>query len=184
MDKLPKSFYENNTIDVAQKLLGKQLVVMHDGTMKKGIIVETEAYKGVEDLACHASWRRRETCEVLWGEAGRAYVYLTYGIHYMLNIVTEKEEYPSAVLIRALEPVSGITLGTNGPGRLTKAMGITKELNNTPLDGEQMYVCNTNIIVQDGEIVKTTRIGIDYAKEWKDMPWRFYIKGNPYISKK
>jgi DNA-3-methyladenine glycosylase len=177
---LPQKFYSRNTILVAKELLGKVLVKDD----MKGVIVETEAYIGLKDKASHASYRRKETCLPMWGSPGFSYVYLTYGIHYMFNISTEKDSFPAAVLIRAVEPLEGIKLQTNGPGKLTKALNITKVHNNIDITtGKDIYITNKNSI-EKVDIVETTRIGVDYAGEYKNKPWRFYIKDNNYVSKK
>lgn len=180
LQPIPYTFYLQDTLTVARLLLGCFLVKDH----KVGKIVETEAYIGVEDKASHASWRKKQSCLPMWGPPGHAYVYLTYGIHHLFNIVTEVEGKPCAVLIRALEPIAYIDGPTNGPGRLTKTLGITtKQHNGIDVTGEA-DVCialpqNPNTI----SIVSSKRIGIDYAGESTAKPWRFYIKGNPYVSK-
>jgi DNA-3-methyladenine glycosylase len=188
---LPVEFYLQDTLTVAKSLLGKALVI--NGL--SGIIVETEAYIGTDDKACHASVRKKETCFPMWERGGVSYVYLTYGMHYMFNVVTEKEGFPAAVLIRALEPLSGIqqmvynrgieNTGqlTNGPGKLTKALGIDKSHNNTDLlKTGAVYIAERQ--TKPIEIVESERIGIEYAKEYKNKLWRFYIKDNKYVSKK
>lgn len=165
-----------------------------DGTTI-GKIVEVEAYVGSKDAACHAYNNKcTSRTKVMFGQGGYAYVYLIYGIYYCMNIVTNKENYPEAVLIRAIEPIDGLDLmkrrrGTDkllnlcsGPGKLCAAMGITKIQNGMDLCGENLYLLSGETI--DPEcIVSTPRINIDYAKEAKDYLWRFIIKNNPFVSK-
>jgi len=192
--KLPLSFYAQSTLQVARQLLGKYLVRRHPDGKTVGRIVETEAYVGPHDLACHAAKGRTARTEVMFGPPGHAYVYFIYGVYYCLNIVTEEVGHASAVLIRALEPVEGIELmqqrrGTqklhslaSGPGKLCLAMAIDKTLNGVDM-------CRGNILyVEDrGEprpkIVARPRIGVDYAGKWKDKPWRFLIRGSEFVSK-
>jgi len=192
--KLPRSFYAQSTLQVARQLLGKYLVRRHPDGKTVGRIVETEAYVGPHDLACHAAKGRTARTEVMFGPPGHAYVYFIYGVYYCLNIVTEEVGHASAVLIRALEPVEGIELmqqrrGTqklhslaSGPGKLCLAMAIDKTLNGVDM-------CRGNILyVEDrGEprpkIVARPRIGVDYAGKWKDKPWRFLIRGSEFVSK-
>ncbi|MEK7611010.1 MAG: DNA-3-methyladenine glycosylase [Patescibacteria group bacterium] len=232
---LPRLFFTRSTVIVAKQLLGKYLVFQTaPETPLVGKIVETEAYRGMEDKACHASWRKRESCEVLWGEPGKAYVYLTYGMHNMFNVVTEKDGLPAAVLIRALEPVEGLkymesnrelshsslrvhpkqsqsdchisasrrilamtghkTMDTptilyrltSGPGKLTQAFGITYK-NHNGLDvtsGRILWIEDRGDRVKPSELMVGQRIGVAYAGEWATKPWRFYIRDNPYVSKK
>lgn len=185
MKKLPRPFYSRDTITVAKEMLGKFLV--KDGMIGK--IVETEAYLGVNDKASHASWRKRETCAPIWGPAGYTYIHFTYGMYYMFDIVTEGKGIPASVLIRALEPIilspaKDLTNSTSGPGRLTKAFGITKIHNNHDLTTSDTFYIAKDDSTSKIEIVETTRIGIDYAKEYKSKLWRFYIKGNKFISRK
>lgn len=191
--KLSRSFYEQSTIGVAKQLLGKFLVRRHSDGTTVGRIVETEAYIGPQDLACHASRGRTNRTEVMFGPAGHAYVYFIYGFHYMLNLVTESKDYPAAVLIRAVEPLQGIDLMqrrrnngslrnlASGPGKLCQAFAIDRSLNGADL-------CGNVIFVEDrGEPVPkfwaTPRIGVDYAGKWKHKPYRFLIRGNEFVSK-
>lgn len=201
--KLTREFYSRDTITVAKELLGQILVHNIDGIQIKGRIVETEAYLGVEDKAAHSyGGRRTKRVEVMYGTAGHAYVYLIYGMYYLFNIVTEKEGIPEAVLIRAIEPLENLdkmaiyrfkkAYGeltkyqkrnlTNGPGKLTMAFNIDRELNGTDLCGNRLYVERGEN--KDFNIIETTRIGIDYAEEAKYFPYRFYIENNPYVSVK
>ena len=191
--KLPRSFYEQSTLEVARQLLGKYLVRKHvDGTTV-GKIVETEAYVGPEDKACHASKGRTPRTKVMFGQAGHAYVYLVYGFHHMLNIVTESVDFPAAVLIRAVEPVQGVELMqmrrkdetlrnlASGPGKLCQAFAIDRALNGDDLCGKLLYLEDRGEVVS--KVVTMPRIGVDYAGEWKNKPWRFLIKGNQFVSK-
>lgn len=174
-------------------MLGKYLVRKHVEGTTVGRIVETEAYVGPEDKACHASRGRTQRTEVMFGPAGHAYVYLIYGFHYMLNLVTEAVDHPAAVLVRAVEPVEGMALMqlrrhcdevrslTNGPGKLCAAFGIDRALNGTDMCGNVLY------IEDRGEpapaLVARPRIGVDYAGKWKDKPWRFLVRDNEFVSK-
>jgi DNA-3-methyladenine glycosylase len=191
--KLPRLFYEQKTIDVAKQLLGKYLVRKHPEGNTVGRIVETEAYIGPQDLACHASKGRTARTEVMFGQAGHAYVYFIYGFYNMLNLVTEKQDYPAAVLIRAVEPVSGIDLMkrrrevnklrdlASGPGKLCLAFAIDRSLNGADL-------CNGVLYVEDRseptpKFNATPRIGVGYAGKWKDKRYRFLIRGSEFVSK-
>jgi DNA-3-methyladenine glycosylase len=191
--KLPRSFYEQPTVDVARRLLGKYLVREHAEGTTVGRIVETEAYVGPQDKACHASRGRTPRTEIMFGPAGHAYVYFIYGFHYMLNIVTERMDFPAAVLIRAAEPVKGIRLmkkrrGTeerrnlaSGPGKLCEAFAIDRTLNGSDVCGDTIY------IREEGESVPSfiakSRVGVDYAGKWKNKPLRFLVRGNTFVSK-
>ena len=191
--KIARSFYEQPTVQVARQLLGKYLVREHPDGTTAGRIVETEAYVGPEDLACHASRGRTARTEIMFGPAGYAYVYFIYGFYYCLNIVTEAVDHPSAVLIRALEPLEGIALIkarrrteehrnlASGPGKLCQAFAIDRTLNGAD-------VCGDILSVEDrGEpapkILTTPRVGVDYAGKWKDKRWRFLIRGNEFVSR-
>lgn len=174
---LSKSFYLKDTVEVAQKLLGCVLFRELEGKIYKSIIVETEAYTQ-EDAACHAYRGITPRCEVMYGEGGAAYVYFTYGMHYCVNVVTEKKGRGCAVLIRAVEPLN-YEAKTNGPARLCKALNITKELNGADLTSKASPVWIEKGEKTDFEIVTTPRIGI---KQNVDYPWRFYIKDNKWVS--
>jgi DNA-3-methyladenine glycosylase len=196
---LQRSFYERYVITVAKELLGKIIVHELPEETTAGRIVETEAYMGPEDKAAH-SYGGRKTArnEVMYGEKGHAYVYFIYGMYFCINITAGNVSgKPEAILLRALEPVAGeeimakrrrVVPGqranlTNGPGRLCMAMDITKSQNKMGLTTPPLYVKNAPLVPQN-EIVETTRIGVEYAGEWKSRPWRFYIKGNRYVSAK
>jgi len=191
--KLPRIFYEQKTIDVAKQLLGKYLIRKHPQGDTVGRIVETEAYIGPRDLACHASKGRTARTEVMFGQAGHAYVYFIYGFYNMLNLVTEEKDHPAAVLIRAVEPVSGIDLMkdrremdklrdlASGPGKLCQAFAIDRTLNGADL-------CNGILYVEDRgdappKFRAAARIGVDYAGKWKDKPYRFLIRGSEFVSR-
>jgi DNA-3-methyladenine glycosylase len=191
--KLPRVFYEQSTVDVARQLLGKYLVRDHPEGITAGRIVETEAYVGPEDKACHAARGRTARTAVMFGPAGHAYVYLIYGFHSMLNIVTERAEFPAAVLIRALEPVTGTALMkkrrgleqprslASGPGKLCQAFAIDRTLNGADVCGDVLYIEDRADTAP--AIVATARIGVDYAGKWKHKPWRFLIRENGFVSK-
>jgi DNA-3-methyladenine glycosylase len=185
MSILDRKFYRRDTLQVARALLGKKLVRQINGLELAGMIVETEAYCGEADSACHAHRGKTPRNAVMFGESGHAYVYFTYGMHYMLNLVTEAAEKPCAVLIRAVVPLDGIEEMetrrkrkgaelTNGPAKLCQALGIDKSLNGWDLTcGKELWVADFRKISPES-IITTPRIGIDYAeKEHKDAPWRF-----------
>ncbi|MDD5043516.1 MAG: DNA-3-methyladenine glycosylase [Patescibacteria group bacterium] len=186
MKKLPPKFYNQPTLKVAKKLLGKYLVRKIGKKKLVGRIVETEAYVGPEDKASHASRGRTPRTELMFGEAGRAYIYLIYGMYYCFNIVTENRNYPAAVLIRVLEPVAGFKNNNpklmDGPGKLCREMKIDKKLNGKKLNGDELYITEGEKN-NKRQIKSAKRIGIDYAEEWKHKPWRFYLKNSPAISK-
>lgn len=191
--KLTRAFYEQNTIDVAKQLLGKYLVRRLPEGNTAGRIVETEAYVGPQDLACHASRGRTARTEVMFGPAGRAYVYFIYGFYNMLNLVTEAKDYPAAVLIRAVEPVDGIELMkerrksivlrnlASGPGKLCQAFAVDRTLNGASLNGTILYVEDRG--ERAPKFRATPRIGVDYAGKWKYKPYRFLVRGSEFVSK-
>jgi len=165
--KLKKAFYLRPTLEVAQDLIGKFLVHRTDSKIYRAQIVETEAYAGFDDLACHGARGKTERNKVMFRQGGYAYVYIIYGIHHCLNIVTEKEKYPSAVLIRALEYPDA-----DGPGKVCRRFKITKETHNgVDLTGGILWLEDHK---QKPEVVSDKRIGIDYAGQSADWPWRFY----------
>ena len=194
--KINRTFYQNNNLQVAENLLGKIIVREYNKQRLTAMIVETEAYIGKDDSACHAAKGLTQRTEVMFGEAGMAYVYFVYGMHYMLNIVTEEINFPAAVLIRAVEPLSGNDVMannrnvhgkniSNGPAKLCQALNIDKSLNGWDITkGEKLWF-EEHEAISTFEIANSPRVGIDYAKE-KDRkaPWRFYIENNPYVSKK
>lgn len=176
--KLPRSFYDRDTVIVAKELLGKLLV--HG--RRVGRIVEVEAYLGPHDLAAHSSRGLTERTKVMFGPPGRAYVYLIYGMHYCMNVVTEREGHASAVLLRAVEPVRNVTGKTSGPGLLCRAMGIDRRLNAHDLLSDDFYIA-TPARCEPMVIVKRPRVGVDYAGQWARRHLRFYIKGNAFVSR-
>jgi DNA-3-methyladenine glycosylase len=181
MQKLPRAFYDRDTILVARELLGKFLVHISDGIERVGRIVETEAYLGPHDLAAHSSRGLTPRTKIMFGPPGHAYVYFIYGIYFCMNVVTEREGHASAVLLRALEPVKNIERA-NGPGLLCRAMKIDKRLNGHDLLSDDFFIAESE--AEKFSIVKRPRIGVDYAKHWAKRHLRFYIKGNPCVSKK
>jgi DNA-3-methyladenine glycosylase len=195
---LSKSFYQReHVVGIAKELLGKVLVTDIDGHFTSGIIVETEAYHGLNDKACHAyNGRRTPRTEVMYKAGGLAYVYLCYGIHSLFNIVTNKDGLADAVLIRAIEPIEGIATMlrrrkmttsdprlTAGPGAMSEALGIKTSLTGTDLCGNQIWLEDQGIEYKEEEIVIGTRVGVAYAKEDALLPWRFSVKGNKWVSK-
>lgn len=196
MKKLPLSFYlRDDVVTIARELLGKVLVTTFDGKVTSGRIVETEAYAGELDKASHASKGRTERTGVMFGEGGRAYVYLCYGIHQMFNIVTAGEDVPHAVLIRAVEPVEGKNLMlqrtgkkdldtsiTSGPGRVGKAFGFHTSQCGLSLSSNELFVADDGFVVKEEDIVTSPRIGVDYAGEHAAWHYRFYVKDNPFVS--
>ncbi len=195
--KLSKDFYlRDDVLAIARELLGKVLVTEPDGTRCAGRIVEVEAYNGIVDRASHA-WGGRRTArtEVMYAEGGVAYVYLCYGIHHLFNVVTSSSGIPHAILLRALEPLEGVELMlhrtgkkkidfslTRGPGNVAKAMGITTRLTGSSLYSTGIYIADDGFNVPETAIITGPRIGVDYAGEDALLPYRFYIKGNPYVS--
>lgn len=194
--RLLQSFFQRPTLIVARDLLGKYLVVKRGRTILSGIIVETEAYVGEHDLACHASHGRTSRTETLYAEAGTLYVYLIYGMYYCLNVVTEGKDFPSAVLLRAVQPVDGVALMekrrktkqvtalASGPGKICQAFGITKRMNGEMISGDVLWIEDRGETVCDSAVAAVPRVGVDYAGACKEYPWRWYIKNNAYISRK
>jgi DNA-3-methyladenine glycosylase len=194
--KLDLSFYQDTkVIRVATSLLGKTLYTRVNGKTTSGTIVETEAYSHIE-RGCHAyDNRKTRRNEVMFREGGHAYVYLCYGIHHLFNVVTNTSGVGDAVLIRALEPKAGLKVMaarmgvestnriTSGPGKLAKAMGIDLSLNGANLSGPKVWI-EEGMKVGRSSIQVTTRVGIDYAGDDARLPWRFVIKGNPWVSRK
>ena len=199
MKKLSLDFYRRgDVLQIAKQLMGKLLVTRKEGITTSGRIVECEAYAGIPDKASHAfGGRRTKRNEVMYAEGGLAYVYLCYGIHHLFNVVTHTKNEPHAILIRSLEPVQGIqhmltrtgkkdldhTL-TRGPGNMSKAMGIHTGDTGTSLLGSTIYLMDDDFGYSKNEIAVSPRIGVDYAGEDALLPYRFYIKGNPFISGK
>ena len=196
--KLPRDFYTRpNVLTVARELLGKLLVVpTANGKRVSGRIVEVEAYRGPQDRAAHSySGRRTKRTEPMYGIGGTAYVFFVYGMYYQFNVVTNAADAPHAVLIRAVEPVEGIELMrkrrhrqpdhnlTNGPGKLCIALGIDRKLDGADLLGNKVWLEDAKQIPR-AQIASGPRVGIDYAEEWKDKPWRFWIRNNPFVSRR
>ena len=181
--KLPRSFFDRDTTLVAQELLGKHLVHVVDGVERVGRIVETEAYLGPHDLAAHSARGLTPRTRVMFGPPGHAYVYLIYGVHWCMNVVTERQGHASAVLLRALEPVAHLAGRTQGPALLCKAMGITGALTGHDLASEDLFIADPGA-APPVKIVKRPRIGVDYAGHWARRLLRFYVRGNPFVSKK
>ena len=178
-------------------MLGKKLVVANrNGSRTAGIIVETEAYRGPDDRASHAwNGRRTQRTETMYGAGGTAYVYFVYGMYNQFNVVTNVAEIPHAVLVRALDPVEGLETMrrrrrgrseyelTSGPGRLCLAMGIDRKLDKADLLGDRVWV-EEGISISPQKIARGPRVGIDYAEKWVMKPWRFWVKDNPFVSRR
>jgi len=179
---LPRDFYARNTLAVARELIGMYLVHDDRGTRRIGRIVETEAYMGPEDLAAHSSRGRTARTEVMFGEPGYAYVYFIYGFWNCLNVVTAAAGVPHAVLLRALEPVAGLTDKTWGPGLLCRAMNIDRRLNGADLCGEALWLERPPARERPVRVSRGPRIGVDYAGDWAKRPWRFFDSASPYVS--
>jgi DNA-3-methyladenine glycosylase len=195
--KLPESFYEGtNVVRIARDLLGKVLFTNIDGVVTGGVIVETEAYSWKE-RGCHAYGARKTARNaIMFAHGGHSYVYMCYGIHYLFNVVTNRVGTADAVLVRALEPVVGIavmearrgTLAnryhlTSGPGKLTRALGIDRTWNGKSLMGGEIWIEDAGKTPGPARIAAAPRVGIDYAGEDAALPWRFYVKNNPWISR-
>jgi DNA-3-methyladenine glycosylase len=197
MKKLPDSFYQRkNVLSIAKELLGKLLVTKWEGVVTSGRIVEVEGYNGIVDKASHAFDGRRTTRnEIMYADGGVAYVYLCYGIHHLFNVVTNNKETPHAILIRALDPVKGIdtmlkragkkkldaTL-TRGPGNLSKALGIISLHSGCSLRSKELFIADDGISFNKNQIAASPRIGVDYAGKDALLPYRFYVKDNPFVS--
>lgn len=214
MKILKQEFYERNTLKVAKELLGKYLIHEIDGKMVGGKIVETEAYTGIEDKAAHVyGGKKTPRVMPMYGPGGTVYIYAIYGMYVCLNAITVGVDEPQGVLIRAVEPLIGLDFMaeqrnkkkyselnkkeilnlTSGPSKLCMAMHINKELNNTMFFGGEMYILEKDEEIKSffevkeskcGKIIKSKRIGIDYAEEAKDYLFRFYYEDNPFVSKK
>ncbi len=196
-DFLPRSFFHRPTQTVARELLGCRLIRRLGGTLLAGAIVETEAYIGERDLACHARAGRTPRTEIMYGPPGFAYVYFTYGMHWMLNLVTEAEGFPAAVLIRAIEPLEGIARMqdrrggkalsqlANGPAKLTRALGIAREENGLDCcrPASPLRLAR-GAVVAPSSVAATPRIGLGQTPQpWLSKPWRFAIRGNGFVSR-
>lgn len=182
MQKLPRSFYDRDTVTVARELLGKLLVHCTAHVELIGRIVETEAYLGPHDLASHSSKGLTDRTRIMFGPPGHAYVYLIYGMHHCMNVVTEREGHGAAVLLRAVEPVQNLTARTNGPGLLSRAMQIDRRLNGHDLLSADLFIAAPEN-ASSFQIQKSPRIGVDYAGSWARRQLRFYVKANPFVSR-
>jgi DNA-3-methyladenine glycosylase len=180
--KITRAFYARNTLTVARELIGMHLVHEDRGTRRTGRIVETEAYQGPEDRAAHSSRGRTARTEVMFGPPGHAYVYFIYGFWNCLNVVTAAAGVPHAVLLRALEPVAGIEDRSWGPGLLCRAMHIDRRLNGADLCGDELWLERPPAVSRRPRIARAERIGVDYAGEWAQRPWRFYDRDSRYVS--
>ena len=181
---------------IARELLGKIVVTEFNGERTSGRIVETEAYNGAVDRASHAyGGRRTRRTEVMFEEAGTAYIYLCYGIHHLFNVVTNKKDIPHAILIRGLEPLEGIPVMlqrtgkkkpdnslTRGPGNVSKALGLLTVHTGALLSGDQVFIADDGYRPRKAEIGISPRIGVDYAGPDAELPYRFFVKGNGYVS--
>ena len=197
--KLDHSFYDRkNVVKIARDLLGKILVTQFDGIRSSGRIVETEAYNGVNDRACHAfGGRRTARTEHIYGGPGTVYVYICYGMHHLFNVITNKKDIPHAVLIRALDPIEGVehmlartgkplpdfTL-TKGPGNLARALGMSKIHTGQNLFSDEIFIEDDGMRYKKDQVTITKRIGVESAREDAELPYRFIVKGNPYVSAK
>ena len=180
--KLKRAFYARPTLTVARELIGTHLVRCDGVTRRVGRIVETEAYQGPEDLAAHSSRGRTARTEVMFGPPGHAYVYFIYGFWNCLNLVTAEAGTPHAVLLRALEPVSGIDDKTWGPGLLCRALSIDRTLNGADLCGDLLWLERPPGQARPARIGQGPRIGVDYAGRWAKRPWRFFDRDSAYVS--
>ncbi|MEB2333850.1 MAG: DNA-3-methyladenine glycosylase [Anaerolineaceae bacterium] len=186
MNVLPLDFYDRPTLTVARELIGARLVRIDRGQKLVGLIVETEAYISEKDLACHCKAGRTPRTQVMYGEAGHAYVYFTYGNHWMFNVVTERVDFPAAVLIRAIQPMEGVELmskrrsgrDTFGPGKLTQAMGIGRRENAVDLtEPASPLRIEAGVQVPNSLVTKSPRVGLNNTPEpWLSKPWRFKVK--------
>jgi len=196
--KLPESFYlSTDVVSIARNLIGKYLFTSFDGLITGGYIIETEAYNGVIDRASHAYGNRMTPrTSIMFQQGGIAYIYLCYGIHEMLNVVTSVEGQPHAVLIRAIQPTEGLDIMqarrnmavikpniTRGPGSVAKALDISRRVNGISLQSDTMWIEDRGLVIPDEQIAAAPRIGVDYAGDDALLPYRFYVKGNPYVSK-
>ena len=199
MNKLSKDFYQrNNVLEIARDLIGKLLITNWNNDLTSGRIVEVEAYEGIIDRASHAyGGRRTARNEVMYAAGGISYVYLCYGIHHLFNVVTNKKDTPHAILVRALEPLKGIDIMlhrtgkekpdrtlTRGPGNVSKALGIHTTHSGLSLSSKHLYLADDDYVIDNKLIATSPRIGVDYAGPHALWPYRFYVKGNAYVSGK
>ncbi|WP_295667180.1 DNA-3-methyladenine glycosylase [uncultured Mucilaginibacter sp.] len=196
--KLPESYYHNDdVVALSRDLLGKYIFTCIDGLKTGGYIVETEAYKGIVDKASHAYGNRKTPrTQTMFMLGGISYVYLCFGIHEMFNIVTSAEGQPHAILIRAINPTEGVDIMlhrrnmpalkpniTSGPGSVAKALGISRKINALSLQSNEIWLEDNGLTFEDEKIASVPRVGVSYAAEDALLPYRFYVKGNPYVSK-
>lgn len=196
--KLPESYYlSSDVVSIAKSLIGKYLFTCIDGLITGGYIVETEAYNGVVDKASHAYGNRlTPRTSIMFEQGGIAYIYLCYGIHEMLNVVTSVGGQPHAILIRAIQPTIGLDIMqdrrnmaiiksniTRGPGSVAKALGISRKINGISLQSDTLWIEDQGLTFPDEEIAAAPRIGVDYAGDDALLRYRFYVKGNVYVSK-
>lgn len=179
--KLARDFYARESLAVARELIGMHLVHQSSQGRRVGRIVETEAYKGPKDLAAHSSRGRTARTEVMFGPGGFSYVYLIYGMWDCMNVVAATVDVPEAVLIRAIEPVAGITRTTHGPGLLCRALGIDRCMNGVDLTDRVLWIERPGDYRRP-RLARATRIGVDYAGAWAAKPWRFFDRDSPYVS--
>lgn len=197
-NKLPVGFYrQDDVVSVARDLLGKYVYSLVDGQLTGGIIVETEAYRGPHDRGSHAyNNKRTPRNEMMYSAGGVAYMYICYGIHDMLNIVTGTEGMSHAALIRAIEPIEGLDIMRirrgvfdqdlrlcQGPGALAKALGLTKLHNGADLQGDIVWLTDHGITYRDEQVVASARVGMNFEGPYKTIPWRFYVRGNQFVSR-
>ena len=195
--KLNREFYEgDDPVPIARALLGKVLCTNFDGKLTSGMIVETEAYNGRNDKACHSHVHgKTDRTKIMFGQPGIAYVYLCYGIHHLFNVVTNKKGFADAILIRGIEPLDGIEIILNrrnksklersvggGPGITSQALGITTQNYGEDLCGNNIWIEDRGIIIKQSQIIASPRVGVEYAGEDAQLPWRFRIKHNKYTS--
>ncbi|WP_397303837.1 DNA-3-methyladenine glycosylase [Nonlabens ulvanivorans] len=199
-EKLTISYYQHHdVVELSRDLIGKKIVSNINGELTSGIITETEAYRGYDDKACHAHLGRfTDRTKVMYEPGGVAYVYLCYGIHHLFNIITNTDGNADAILIRAVEPVEGIDIMlkrrgkkkldktlTSGPGNFSKAFALDKSFYGADLTGDEVWIEKSDLLrFRESDIISTTRIGIDYAGEDKNLPWRFYLNTSDYISRR
>lgn len=199
LNKLTIDFYNRkNVVQIAKELLGKIVITNFDGMLTSGRIVETEAYAGIADKASHAfAGKRTARNEHMYSQAATSYIYICYGIHQMFNVVTNESEVPDAVLVRAIEPLDGIEIMlertgkksadrslTRGPGNVGKALGLNKSHSGLSLTGNKIFILSDNIIVEENKIGISKRIGVAYAEMDALLPYRFYLRGNKFVSGK
>jgi DNA-3-methyladenine glycosylase len=180
--RLERGFYDRDTVAVARDLLGKYLVRVARGIERVGRIVEVEAYLGPHDLAAHSSKGLTARTRVMFGPPGHAYVYMVYGMHFCMNVVTEREGHASAVLLRALEPVQNLEADTRGPALLCRALGVDRRLNGHDLLSDDLYIAAPPR-EERLRIAKAPRIGVHYAGHWARRLLRFYIEDNAFVSR-